>query len=74
MRPHGLPRPRAEPSAEFRVLHELDDPLRCLGDGLNQEAIDAILDLMRDATGSATDHCRALPHRFGDGEAEALAH
>ena len=31
-------------------LDELDVPLRCLGDGFNQEAIDAILDLMRDAT------------------------
>jgi hypothetical protein len=44
-----------------------------LGDSLNQEAIDAILDLMRDAAGSATNHCSAFPHRFGDGKAEALA-
>ena len=64
---------RPSRSRKACVLEQLDDAGGRVFDIVDQEAADAVLDLMLDAADIAADHGGTFPHRLGDGQAEALA-
>ena len=61
------------PRAQTRIAQQLNDPFGRLIDRIDEKAVLAIADLAANAADIAADHGGALPHRLGDGEAEAFA-